>query len=302
MALAGVLPAARAMALAGEAVALAEPCGPALEFAARVLRVELCHAAGRDALPQAEHDLTRALALAVSTGSTWQQIHIEGDLAVLEAELGRVEDAIARLLRLVELADAKGMGGQGRLLRHNLSTCLMRARRPGEAAETAGRTAELAAEAGDPALRAAALSLRAYALLHTGALDEALGNASAAEQIQRALGDRPMRTHTLLRRAEILAALGREEEALSDAREARRAAEQGGDKGVAATAALWEKLHLARRGEAAPEELARAVADAEVAGVGRRALAQRLMDEAAAWLARCEATVGPRRQGGAGGR
>ncbi|WP_437320810.1 protein kinase domain-containing protein [Sorangium sp. So ce385] len=302
MALAGVLPPARAMALAGEAVALAEPCGPALEFAARVLRVELCHAAGRDALPQAEHDLTRALALAVSTGSTWQQIHIEGDLAVLEAELGRVEDAIARLLRLVELADAKGMGGQSRLLRHNLSTCLMRARRPGEAAETAGRTAELAAEAGDPALRAAALSLRAYALRHTGALDEALGNASAAEQIQRALGDRPMRTHTLLRRAEILAAMGREEEALADAREARRAAEQGGDTGVAATAALWEKLHLARRGEAAPEELARAVADAEVAGVGRRALAQRLMDEAAAWLARCEATVGPGRQGGAGGR
>ncbi|WP_437338554.1 serine/threonine-protein kinase [Sorangium sp. So ce394] len=302
MALAGVFPPARAMALAGEAVALAEPCGPALEFAARVLRVELCHAAGRDALPQAEHDLTRALALAVSTGSTWQQIHIEGDLAVLEAELGRVEDAIARLLRLVELADAKGMGGQGRLLRHNLSTCLMRASRPREAAETAGRTAELAAEAGDPALRAAALSLRAYALRHTGELDEALGNASAAEQIQRALGDRPMRTHTLLRRAEILAALGREEEALSDAREARRAAEQGGDMGVAATAALWEKLHLARRGEAAPEELARAVADAEVAGVGRRALAQRLMDEAAAWLARCEATVGPRRHGGAGGR
>ncbi|WP_437563091.1 protein kinase domain-containing protein [Sorangium sp. So ce542] len=302
MALAGVLPAARAMALAGEAVALAEPCGPALEFAARVLRVELCHAAGRDALPQAEHDLTRALALAVSTGSTWQQIHIEGDLAVLEAELGRVEDAIARLLRLVELADAKGMGGQSRLLRHNLATCLMRARRPGEAAETAGRTAELAAEAGDPALRAAALSLRAYALRHTGELDEALGNATAAEEIQRALGDRPMRTHTLLRRAEILAALGREEEALSDAREARRAAEQGGDKGVAATAALWEKLHLARRGEAAPEELARAVADAEVAGVGRRALAQRLMDEAAAWLARCETTVDPRRQGGAGGR
>ncbi|MGK3987325.1 AAA family ATPase [Sorangium sp. So ce136] len=300
MALAGVLPTARAMALASEAVALAEPCGPALEFAARVLRVELCHAAGPQALPQAEVDLTRALALATATSSTWQQIHIEGDLAVLEAELGRVEEAIARLLRLVGMADAKGMGGQSRLLRHNLSTCLLRAGRSREAAETAERTAELSAEAGDPALRAAALSLRAHALMQAGQLDAALASAGEAEQIQRALGDRPMRSHTLLRRAEILGALGREEEALADAREARSVAEQGGDKGVAVTAALWEKLHLARGGRATPEELARAVADAEMAGVERRALAQSLMDQAGAWLARSNATTGPRRPGGAG--
>src|SRR5262249_54851162 len=41
MALAGVVKGERALKLAGDAVALAQGCGPALEFAARMLRIEL---------------------------------------------------------------------------------------------------------------------------------------------------------------------------------------------------------------------------------------------------------------------
>jgi tetratricopeptide (TPR) repeat protein len=284
MALAGVAAPERAVALSGEAVALAVSVGPALEFAARVLRFELnYHANSRD-LAVAEEDLTRALAIARAIGSRWHELHIEADLAVLEAERGRVGSAIQRLRRIAAQAEADGMRGQLRLVLTNLSAFLLREGHAAEAAQTAGRTAELAAEAGDPGLRASALSLRADALRRIGELAFALASAGEAEALQRASGDR-RRALTLLRRADILVLLGRFEEALADARAARQVAEERADCDLAIAAHLWERLHRARRGEIEVAALEHALHQATSSGITLRPLSLALVDDARAWLA-----------------
>ena len=201
MALAGVAPEDRALPLAGEAVALAERLGASMELAARVLRVELCYAAGRRDLNLARGDLVRSLALVEAAGSPFLAIHIEGDLAPIEADLGHLDDAIARLRRLLGRAEALGMQGQRRLLSQNLATCLLRAGMAAESAETALETASLSAAAGDPVLRALALSLRADALRRTGDLEGALASIGDAERLQADRGDWK-RALSLLRRAE----------------------------------------------------------------------------------------------------
>ncbi|WP_437644121.1 serine/threonine-protein kinase [Sorangium sp. So ce362] len=284
MALAGVAVPERAMELAGEAVALGARAGPALEFGARVLRFELNYASNRRELAVAEEDLTRALAIASALGSRWHRLHIEADLAVLDAERGRLGEAIGRLERIAGQAEADGMRGQLRLVLTNLAAFLLRDGRAIEAAETARRTAELAAEAGDPGLRASALSLRADALRRVGDLPGALAAADEAEALQRAHRDR-RQALTLLRRAEILALAGRYDDALADARAARSVAEARADRDLALGARLWELLHLARCGELVVAALEEAVAEAAGSGVTLRPLTLGLMDEARAWVA-----------------
>ena len=283
MALAGVSPEEIGLPIAGEAVALAPQCGIALEFAARVLRAELSYASNRRDLAQVEADLTRALAIATAMSSTWQQLHIEGDLAVIEAELGRVGAAIDRLRRLSERAESLGMRAELRLVLQNLGAFLLREGRAAEAAETAKRTADLATEAGDPALRATSLSLRAEALRRAGDLEAALDCVNEASLLQQGRRD-PSSPLTLLRRAEILDALERVEEALDDARRAHGLAEQLEDRDLALGAVLWENLRLARRGEIGREPLEQALAAAEAAGVTLRALTRSLMAQAREWL------------------
>jgi tetratricopeptide (TPR) repeat protein len=284
MALAGVAGPERAVALAGEAVGLAARVDPALEFAARVLRFELNYASNRRDLAVAEEDLTRALAIAGAIGSSWHRLHIEGDLAVLEAERGRVGSAVQRLRRIAAQAEAEGMRGQLRLVLMNLSAFLLREGDAAEAATTAGRTAELAAEAGDPGLRASALSLRADALRRVGDLVGALASASEAEALQRANRDR-RQALTLLRRADILVLLGRFEEALADARVARHVAEERADRDLAIAAQLWEQLHRARRGEIGVAALEHVLHQAMSSGITLRPLSLALIEDARAWLA-----------------
>lgn len=283
LAIAGISRGAQAIALATEAIALAERLEPAIEFVARILRVDLIYAASSRDLALVEQDLRRALAIAVATSSMWQEILVEGDLAVLEAELGRVDDAIIRLQRSVKQAQTLGMREQHRLLSHNLSTCLMRANRAAEAAAAAQKTAELAGEAKDPMLRGVALSLRAHALCAIGNLDAALACATEAEQLQHERNDR-MRAQTLLRRAEIFHALGKTDAAYADVRSARRVAEEHGERGFVVTAALWETLHLAQQGQATADDVRSAMADVERAGIGQRALTKSLLKQADTWL------------------
>jgi tetratricopeptide (TPR) repeat protein len=290
MALAGVTPAEQALEIISEAVDLAERCDPALEFSARVLRFELLYATSRRDLHQLERDLRRALSIAKATSSIWQEIHIEGDLAVLETELGRTDAAIERLRRLAGQAEALGMTGQRRMLLNNLSVCLMREGRAAEAGEVARQTADLAREAGDPTLHGVALSLHAYALFCTGELEAALASATEAEWLQREREDRA-RAQTLLRRAVILEAMGRADEALEDARAAQVDAEFHGEKGFYLTAVLWEKLHFARRGTVEAAELREAIAAVESARAGQRALTRQLVQQATEWLASATAPV-----------
>ncbi|WP_437869880.1 serine/threonine-protein kinase [Sorangium sp. So ce363] len=282
MALAGVAAGDRAMELAGEAVELAAGAGPAAELAARVLRCELNYAQNRRDHELLERDLQRALAIAAPLASAWHRVHIGGDLAVLEAELGRTGVAIDRLRRLVAEAEQQGMRGQLRLLLQNLSAFLMREGRAAEAAEVARRTAELAAQDGDPALRAAALSLLAAALTRAGRPAAALESADQAEQLQRARGDR-YHALTLLRRAEIHWELERVGDALEDAVEARRVAEEHGDDSIAAGARLWAALRRAQLGKLEAERR-RLVGEVRASSPRVIGLLRGLLPEMAAWL------------------
>ncbi|MDC3961469.1 serine/threonine-protein kinase [Polyangium jinanense] len=283
LAVAGVLLPERAMAVVTEAVDLAAGAGPAMELAARVLRSELCYALDPRDLGLAEQDLRRAVAIASSTRSAWHEVHIEGDLAVLEAEAGRIDAAIERVQRLAARANERGMRGQERLFLQNLAVMLLREGRAREAAETASRTADLARQAGDPVLRSTALSLRAAALTEVGALVDALESADEADTIQRERGTRS-RALTLLRRAEILRLMGRMPEAIADARTARVVAEKHHDRSMEICAKLWEVLRLVQQGEVARTELARVVEEGRAAEMSLGALPRRLLREAEAWL------------------
>lgn len=290
MAVAGMLVGNEAMQWIREAVSLSEKLSPALEFSARVLRVELIYASSPRDLHQAEVDLWRALSIARETSSIWQEVHIECDLAVLEAELGRTDAAVLRLTRLSAQAEALGMRSQLRTSLHNLATCLMRTGRAEQAAEVAGRVASLALDAGDPVLQAVALSLQSYALYHAGELERALESATEAELLQREREDR-MRPMTLLRRVVILEALGRIDDALADAAYARDLALLHGEHGFYVTAMLWETLFDARRGRVGPVELREAISAVEASGIGQRALTRDLMQQAATWLAEKTAPI-----------
>ena len=287
LAVAGVILPERAMVLANEAVSLAAGAGPAVELAARVLRSELCYALDPRDLGLAEQDLRRAVAITSSTGSSWHEVHIEGDLAVLEAEAGRIDSAIERVQRLAARANERGMRGQERLFLQNLAVMLLREGRAREAAETALRTADLAREAGDPVLRATALSLRAAALTEVGELVDALQSADEAYAFQRERGTRTLAL-TLLRRAEILRSLERFPEALADARAAGAVAGKHHDRSLAICAKLWETLRLAQRGAALREEITRLVEEARAAKLPLHSLPWRLLREAEAWLAQAD--------------
>jgi serine/threonine protein kinase len=288
MALAGVLPEPRALELATEAIAHAKRAGPALTLSAHALRFALNYAANRRDIALAEADITRALAIAAAAGTPWDEVYLEGDLAAIEAEQGRLESAIARLRGLVARTTALGMRGQLRLYLSNLAALLLRTGAAAEAAALAARTNALAAEAGDPLIQGLSLSLRAEALRQSGSPAEALAAADEAERIQRARDDR-LRALTLIRRAEILAALGRPDEALADARACREAAARHGDRDLEVGAAIWEALHLARRGQASAAEVAAALAEARAAGVTLRPLTRALMESAEAYVATCSA-------------
>src|SRR5262249_32220443 len=151
-----------------------------------------------------------------STASTWQQINIGGDLAVIEAEIGETDRAIARTHELMAQAEARGMRWQARVFLQNLAGVLHRAGLFAETADMARRAADLAREAGDPACLSTALSLRADALRQTGDLPAALSSVDEAEQLQRTWANR-IRALTLLRRAQILCAMERMDEAIEDA-------------------------------------------------------------------------------------
>lgn len=286
MAVAAVLGGSPAVALAGEAVALAERADPALEYAARVGRAELIYGANPRDLGLAQRDLTRALAIAEATGSRLHRLQVESDLAAIEAERGDAGAAIERFARLVDEAEAHGMRGERRRLTQNRAALLLREGRAAEAAEAAAEVARLAEDAGDPGLCAIALSMRADALRRTGDVAAALASIDKALRLQEENGDRT-RALSLLRRAEIAEALGRSQEAARDAAEARLLASARGarsERWIETAAALWLSLHEAREGRGGRDEVERALSDAAAPEVATRALVRSLAARARAWL------------------
>ncbi|MEO7329048.1 MAG: hypothetical protein ABI193_10745, partial [Minicystis sp.] len=279
-------PARRARALLDEAVARAQLAGAPLELTARVMRFDLAYATDHCDLALAERDLTRALALSLTPGVAppWQRLHLEGSLVVVEAEQGRLDDALTRLRKLIAEVEARGMRSYVRLYHLNLAAFLLRAGAHVEAAAAAERTHRLAEDAGDAQLQASALSIRAAALGAQGLLDEALRCADEAERLQRERGDR-LQALTLLRRASILASLSRPADARRDARRARDLAERDKDADLVISARVWEQLHLLRTGEGDRGALERSILEAERSGVLLRGFSRLVIEQAKALLA-----------------
>lgn len=283
LAVAGLERGEGALVIVSEAIAITEGVNRALEFSARVLRAELGHDASPPQLSLAASDLERALQIAHETASVWQEIHIESDLAVLEAELGNVHAAIERLRKLERAAGARGMRGDRVRILQNLAAFLLRGGCERDAAETAAEVSRMALEVGDPVLASNAWSLRADALRRLGELDAALVSIDQAILLQSQRGDR-MEALSRLRRAEILDALSRPEEAIEDAIRARDAAESRGEQGLSRIADLWRILHRARHGLATEAEVKSALDAAQAAGNTRGGFSRTIMDRAAAWL------------------
>jgi tetratricopeptide (TPR) repeat protein len=278
LAMAGISPTEEGMRLAGEAVELASSLERAMEFAARVRRLEINHARNRPDSVVANEDLRRTFAIATAAKSAFKRIHVEGDLAIREANLGQVEAAISRLLRLVEEARTRRMLGQERLLLQNLSVLLMREGRNEEAAEASKRAAKLAMAAGDIGLSGRALSARADALRRMGSLAEALACADEALTLQEQIRD-PRRALTLLRRAEIRRALGDVATALIDTESAHRIADAANELDLRLSARLLRVLLRAAMGDVSEEYVREVLAETENASFTRGPMTIRLMEE-----------------------
>ncbi len=292
LAVAGLDRGPNAIPMVTEAIALAEQVGPALEYAARHLRFDLRHDADPPDLAGAVVDLERSLAIANETASVWQKINTEGDLAVLEAQLGNTQGALNRFRRLVAAAEARGMQGDRVLLLQNLTVVLLRAGELREAAETAAQVSHLALALGDLAIGASAYSLRADALRRLGELDAALVSVDEALRIQQRRGDR-LQGLSLLRRAEIQRAIGNDAEAVLSAHNAMRVAQEHGERGIAAIAGLWIALQSATDDLAGMHAVQRAVTEAVALGNTRGGVTRGVIERAEEWLAQRQ-NLGPK--------
>lgn len=283
LAVAGLDRGPKAIPMVGEAIELAAAIGPALEYAARHLRFDLRYEASPPDLEGAVDDLERSLAIAHETSSIWQKIHTEGNLAVLEAQLGDTKGAIERLRRLVGAAEARGMQGDRVLLLQNLTVSLLRDGQHREAAETAAHVTRYAAASGDLAIAASAWSLRADALRRLGELDAALVSIEEALRIQQQRGDR-MEALSLMRRAEILNGLGLSDDAMENASRAMVIAENHNEKGLSRTANLWIIYQRAQRGLAVELDVRRALSEVAIAGNVRSGFTRAIIEQAEMWL------------------
>jgi len=283
LAVAGLDRGPKAIPMVGEAIELAEKIGPALEYSARHLRFDLRYEASPPDLEGAVVDLERSLAIANETSSIWQKINTEGDLAVLEAEIGNVKSAIERLRRLVGAAEARGMQGDRTVFLQNLTVSLLRDGQTREAAETAGQVTRLAGASGDLVIAASAWSLRADALRRLGEFDAALVSIDEALRIQQQRGDR-MQALSLLRRAEILSGLGYSDEAMENANRAIVIAENHNEKGLSRTANLWIVVQRAQRGLVEALDVRRALAEVTISGNVRSGFTRAIIERAETWL------------------
>lgn len=285
LAVAGLDRGPTAIPMVTEAITMAEQVGPALEYSARHLRIDLSYESNPPDLEGAVVDLERSLGIANETASIWQKINTEGDLAVLEAQLGNVRRAIARFRRLVEAAQARGMQGDRVVLLQNLTVVLLRAGDVREAAETAAQVCRLALALGDFAIGASAYSLRADALRRLGELDAALVSIDEALRIQEKRSDR-MLGLSLLRRAELMHARGNLDTSIEDAKRAMLVAAEKGERGVAAAANLWIVLQQVDvRGNEAFRNVEDALAEVITLGNVRGGVTRAIIERAEAWLA-----------------
>jgi tetratricopeptide (TPR) repeat protein len=248
-----------------------------LRYRLLALDLELRYELRTDSPEELRAAAVRARDAARSLGSTWAELDVLNDAAVLEADAGRLDHAIDDLLAVAERARSAGVGSIRRTALVNAAAFAMRAGRHESAKNQASVAAREAREAGDTRQLAIALSMLSEAELNLGDLP----GARAAVDESVALLDQwsdPRVVVALLRRAEILEAMGESDGAVHAAERAleQAAAEKSVD--LQSRAQLWLAIHRARGGApGAREALARLVSSLEtVSGRLRSATLERL--------------------------
>jgi hypothetical protein len=283
LALASALRGKAGVELADEAIArlgsLAEEAARDLRYRLYSLRLELLWEGRLGDLAACRAAAARAAEAAQALGSEWAVLDMEMSLAVMESDAQRSDEAVARLLAVVEKAEAKHMGTLERQARVNIAVALLRAGKAEDAAEAAGKAASLARAAGS-ALLAVALSIQADALLQLGRPEEAFTAIEESVRRKLAAGDANVAI-ALIRRAEIHAALGRPAEATADTTLALAKAQEAGNAELSARARLWLGLDAQKRGEAgAAEQLAALVGELGPRAGSFRAVTRQLYEQA----------------------
>lgn len=218
---------------------------------------------GVDAL---RHAAARARAAARELGSTWAELDVANDAAILEADAGDVVTAIAGLADVAERAKLAHFGSLRRLALTNAAALELRASRPSAAAALA-RVAETESRAaGDERFLAAALAARAESELVNGDAESALLAMDEAITLRERARDK---AHSVpfLRRADVREHLGDHAGARADGQLALARALEAANPDAEALARIWLALHAVRVGAAgaleAAEELVNSLSTVE---------------------------------------
>jgi hypothetical protein len=211
-----------------------------LRYRLSSLRLELSYEL-KEPLEALRHAAQAAMTAAQALRSTWAELDIEADLAVVEAATNPTRAVL--LLRDIERrARELRLGTIRRNALVNIAACLLRAEQPREALEAAQAAAEAAQAAGSRRQLATAKSVEADARQNLGQYPEAKLAIDAAIQLKLSGGDSRVAL-TLLRRATILEKLGELAQARRDVEDALRWARTEGNDAEATRAERWLSEH-----------------------------------------------------------
>ncbi len=189
----------------------------------------------------------RARSAARYLGSTWAELDVANDAAILEADAGELDVAIAALADVAERAGRAHFGSLRRLALTNAAALELRALRP-DAAGALARTAEAESRAaGDERFLAAALAARAESELARGDAAAALLAINEALELRERARDKA-NSIPFLRRADVRERLDDHEGARADGELALARARESGNPNAEALARLWLALHAVRVG------------------------------------------------------
>ncbi|HRI63635.1 MAG TPA: AAA family ATPase [Polyangium sp.] len=274
----------RGLALAEEAIGLANDVPPELRYRALATRLEILSDVDPSDVARFSRAAEMARAAAQDIKSAWAELDADNYLAIAQLHAGDLARAISLFESIAARAHTLRFGTLERESLTNMATCYVRAGNPKAAAETTAKVAELARGAGDALLIAGSQSVRANALQQLGELDAA--KAAVDEAVGIFLHSRDNRTTlSLLRRMEINEGLNQLEDAAADAELARTIAEECSNADHAVRAKVWLAIYARQTGAAdGADKLRLALEEAAAAGAALRPPTKKLVEKAQSLL------------------
>ncbi len=270
----------RGLALAEEAIGLANDVTLELRYRALAMRLEILSEVDPNDLPRFSRAAESARLAARDLKSPWAELDADNYLAIGQVFTGDFAGAIPLFESIAKRARELRFGTLEREVSINIATCHLRAGNANAAAESALNVAESSRGAGDTILLAGAQSVRADALFRKGDLVNA--RAAIDEAVGICLHSRDYRaTLSLLRRMEINEGLNQLENAAADAELAKTIAEECSNADHAVRAKVWLAIYARQSGAAdAQEKLRLALDAATAAGPALRPPTKKLVEKA----------------------